>query len=72
LDIPFLAIAGSEDSSWQYLNTFSKDYQGNDIEILSVPGADHIFNVLTPNKHFSDLVIDKTVQWLRKTLLGTG
>jgi dienelactone hydrolase len=62
---PLLIIHGEEDTSVP-LST-AREYLQNagsrDISLRVLPGADHIFNVLTDNQEDAEHVIDVTVEW---------
>lgn len=68
IDVPVLAIAGSEDeivpprSSFQLIDSTASA----DRTLIQLPGVDHIFNSLdTDDRNASELVLRTTVDWVR-------
>ena len=64
----FMSIAGSEDASTPYVNAFAELTKATPKKVLIINGADHIFNALSSDLSTSNIVIDKTTSWLKKTL----
>jgi hypothetical protein len=66
-DVPTLAVAGSEDFSAQYVESFAEaGAQGSEAWI--VPGADHIFGVLGEDQTTAEEVITRTADWFEQVL----
>jgi hypothetical protein len=62
-----LAVAGSEDFSAQYVESFAEaGAQGSEAWI--VPGADHIFGVLGEDQTTAEEVITRTADWFEQVL----
>ena len=64
----FLAIAGSEDFSAAYTDSYVTGAAGSKKEAFILEGADHIFGVLGEDQSTAEQVLQKTVQWFRETL----
>jgi pimeloyl-ACP methyl ester carboxylesterase len=64
----FLTIAGSEDFSADYVDSFAANAPGSVKEVWVIEGGDHIYGVLGEDQTMADSVIDKTVQWFGETL----
>ena len=64
----FLAVAGSEDFSANYVPGYVDKAPGSPKEAFIVAGADHIYGVLGEDQTMADTVIDKTVAWFSETL----
>lgn len=63
-----LVIAGSEDGSAAFLDWYRENAQGSLKASYLVPGADHIYNVLSDDPTNSNSVIEKTAEWFAMTL----
>ncbi len=64
----FMVIAGSEDASGQHVAWFLDNAQGALRAAYTVPGADHIYGVLTEDQTLATSVIVKTADWFKLTL----
>lgn len=62
LDLPILAVAGSEDFSAAYVEGFAQE-GGVGSEAVVVPGADHIYGVLSDDPSMADSVVATTADW---------
>ncbi len=66
---PLLIIAGENDGSITLASrSFASNAGSMDITLRIVPGADHIYNVLTPNQADAELVIGLTANWFPEKL----
>lgn len=66
---PLLVIAGEEDDEIPgQAPLFVLNSNAYDATMLIVPGADHIFNVLTPDQSDAEYVLDATIKWLGERL----
>ncbi|WP_324718219.1 alpha/beta fold hydrolase [Carboxydochorda subterranea] len=62
---PLLVIAGEKDGAQpRYAREFAQRAGSLDVTLRIIPGADHIFNVLTPDQGPSDEVIELTTRWM--------
>jgi pimeloyl-ACP methyl ester carboxylesterase len=64
----YLAIAGSKDFSAAYIDDYIKLSPSAMKQAVSIPGADHIYEVLTNNQSDAEHVISITADWFGKTL----
>jgi len=64
----FLAVAGDQDFSAAYAPGFVEAATGEPKEAWIVPGADHIYGVLTEDQTMADDVIQRTADWFKTTL----
>ena len=64
----FLAIAGSEDFSAAYTDSYVAGAAGSQKEAFILEGADHIFGVFGEDQSTAEQVLQKTVAWFRETL----
>lgn len=64
----YLAFAGSNDFSAKYVDDYVKMASGAKKEAVIVPGADHIYQVLTKDQANAERVITKTADWFADTL----
>jgi len=64
----YLAVAGGKDFSAAYVNDYIELAPAATKEAVIVPGADHIYEVLTNDQADADRVIGLTAEWLAKTL----
>ena len=64
----FLAIAGSEDFSAAYTDSYIAGAAGAKKEAFILEGADHIYGVLGEDQSMAENVIQKTVEWFRQNL----
>jgi pimeloyl-ACP methyl ester carboxylesterase len=64
----YLAIAGGKDFSAAYLDDYVKLAPAATKEAVIIPGADHIYEVLTKDQTDADHVITITAEWFAKTL----
>jgi uncharacterized protein len=64
----YLAIAGSKDFSAEYAQGFVDSAAARPKEAWIVPDGDHIYGVLGPDQSMAIGVINKTAEWLAKTL----
>ncbi|MFN8453146.1 MAG: alpha/beta fold hydrolase [Anaerolineae bacterium] len=64
----FLAIAGSEDFSAAYVDSFVAGASGQTKEKWVIPGGDHIYGVLGEDQTMANSVIQKTADWFSQTL----
>lgn len=66
---PLLVIAGETDAEIPgQAPLFVLNSGSFDATMIIVPGADHIFNVLTPDQTDAEFVIDTTAKWLSERL----
>lgn len=61
-DLPTLAVAGSEDFSAAYVEAFAAAGSASS-EAWIVPGADHIYGVLSTDQSTADEIIAHTAEW---------
>jgi hypothetical protein len=61
-------VAGSEDSSAEFLDWYRENAQGELKASYLVDGADHIYQVLTDDQTNSNAVIETTADWFVMTL----
>lgn len=61
----FLVVAGTEDFSGGYLDWYLDNAQGSLRAAYLVPGADHIYGVLTEDQTMANLVIQRTAEWFK-------
>jgi uncharacterized protein len=64
----YLAIAGGKDFSAGYIDDYVKLAPAATKEAVIIPGADHIYEVLTKDQTDADHVITITAEWFAKTL----
>ncbi len=64
----FLAIAGSEDFSAAYTDSYVAGAVGLKKEAFILEGADHIFGVLGEDQSTAEQVLQKTVAWFQESL----
>ena len=64
----FLVVAGSEDSSANFLDWYRENAQGELRASYLVNGGDHIYQVLTDDQTNSNAVIETTADWFVMTL----
>ncbi|MCP4404030.1 MAG: prolyl oligopeptidase family serine peptidase, partial [bacterium] len=64
----FLAIAGSEDFSNAYTDSYVAGAAGSKKEAFILEGADHIFGVLGEDQSTAEQVLQKTVEWFGEKL----
>lgn len=64
----YLAIAGSEDFSAEYAQSYVDAAPGTKKEALIIEGADHIYGVLGDDQTNADTVINTTADWFAETL----
>ena len=64
----FFVVAGTEDFSADYLDWYLSHAQGSLRGAFLVPGADHIYLVLTDDPTLSNTVIAKTAEWFKMSL----
>ena len=64
----YLAIAGGKDFSAAYIDDYVKLAPTTTKEAVIIPGADHIYEVLTKDQTDADHVIAITAEWFAKTL----
>jgi pimeloyl-ACP methyl ester carboxylesterase len=64
----YLAIAGSNDFSVAYVSDFVHFAPGSTKEAVIIPGADHIYEVLSKDQTDANHVITITAEWFAKTL----
>jgi len=64
---PFVAIAGGDDSLSAYADAFAEVASGPS-QVLIVPGADHIYHVLSDDQSAAETVIDATAARFAETL----
>ena len=64
----YLAIAGGKDFSAAYVEDFVKLSPGATKQAVIIPGADHIYEVLTKDQTDAEHVIGITADWFAKTL----
>lgn len=66
---PLLVIAGETDAEIPgQAPLFILNSGSYDATMIIVPGADHIFNVLTPDQTDAEYVIDTTAKWISEKL----
>lgn len=66
---PLLVIAGENDAEIPgQAPLFVLNSGSYDATMIIVPGADHIFNVLTPDQTDAEFVIETTAKWLSERL----
>jgi hypothetical protein len=58
-------VAGTEDFSADYLDWYRENAQGALRASFLVPGADHIYLVLTEDQTLANLVIQRTAEWFK-------
>lgn len=61
----FLVVAGTEDFSADYIDWYRENAQGALRASFLVPGADHIYLVLTEDQTLANLVIRRTAEWFK-------
>lgn len=61
-------VAGTEDFSAEYLDTYYENAVGETKDRLLIQGADHIFNVLDADSKFAEQVLLATNEWFLETL----
>ncbi|NOH12010.1 MAG: alpha/beta hydrolase [Chloroflexi bacterium] len=64
----FFNVAGTEDFSAHYLDTYYENAAGEIKDRLLIEGADHIFNVLNDRAPFAEQALQATSEWFLKTL----
>jgi uncharacterized protein len=64
----YLAIAGGKDFSAAYIDDYVKLAPTATKDAVIIPGADHIYEVLTKDQTDADHVITITAEWFAKTL----
>ncbi len=64
----FLAIAGSEDFSAAYTDSYVAGAGGSQKAAFILEGADHIFGVFGDDQSMAEQVLQKTVAWFQETL----
>jgi fermentation-respiration switch protein FrsA (DUF1100 family) len=64
----FLAIRGTADFLPAHEPEFLKAVAGRPAEAVTIAGADHIFNTLTPGVGNDTRAVDITVRWFQETL----
>lgn len=64
----FLVVAGTEDESFEYLDWYLENAQGELRAAYAVEGADHIYGVLEEDQTLADAVIVTTADWFAMTL----
>jgi hypothetical protein len=64
----YLAIAGGKDFSAAYIDDYVKLAPAATKEAVIIPGADHIYEVLTKDQTDADHAISITAEWFAKTL----
>jgi uncharacterized protein len=65
---PLLGIEGTDDFLWPQTKIQGLEAGSYEQVLHIIPGADHIFHVLTPDQTQADDVIDTTAQWFAQTL----
>lgn len=63
-----MVVAGSEDGSAAFVDWYRENAQGELRASYLIDGADHIYNVLTPDQTHADAAITKTAGWFAMTL----
>ncbi len=64
----FMVIAGTEDFSAEYLDWYLSNAKGALRAAYLVPGADHIYGVLSDDQTMANDVIAKTAAWFKLSL----
>ena len=64
----FFNVAGTEDFSAEYLETYNENAGGTTKDKLLIKGADHIFNVLDEDSPFAEQILQATSKWFARTL----
>ncbi|MBN8638860.1 MAG: alpha/beta fold hydrolase [Anaerolineae bacterium] len=64
----FMVVAGSEDGSAEFLDWYRENAQGALRASYLVPGADHIYNVLTEDQALAEATIKATADWFALSL----
>jgi uncharacterized protein len=64
----FMVVAGSEDGSAAFLDSYRENAQGALKASYLVDGADHIYNVLTEDQAHADAAIEATAAWFDMSL----
>jgi uncharacterized protein len=67
---PLLGIEGTDDFLWPQTKIQALEAGSYEQVLHIVPGADHIYHVLTPDQTQADDVIDTTAEWFAQTLHG--
>jgi hypothetical protein len=67
VEAPIFAVAGSEDFSAQYADSFA-EAGGDGSEAWILPGADHIFGVLGEVQTTAEEVLTRTADWFAQAL----
>ena len=69
---PVLAVAGAADEIVPCSHTKEIMAEGTNEQskMLILPGADHIFNVLSGDKKMSEHVLDVTADWFAEVMGG--
>ena len=70
--VPVLAVAGAADEIVPCSHTKEIMAEGTNKQskMLILPGADHIFNVLSGDKTMSEHVLDVTADWFAEVMGG--
>ena len=70
---PVLAVAGAADEivPCSHTKEIMAESTNEQSKMLILPGADHIFNVLTEDKAISEHVLDVTADWFAEVMGGT-
>ncbi len=64
----FMVVAGSEDGSAEFLDWYRENAQGALRASYLVPGADHIYYVLTDDQTLAEATIKATADWFAMSL----
>jgi pimeloyl-ACP methyl ester carboxylesterase len=64
----YLAIAGGKDFSAAYIDDYVRVAPAATKQAVTIPGADHIYEVMTKDQTDADHVIAITAEWFAKTL----
>jgi dienelactone hydrolase len=69
-----LVVAGGDDRRVDpdMSRVFAGATLSTDVTLRIIPGADHLFNVLTPDQSMADAVIGLTADWYAERLGGNG